>query len=254
RGDAGRADPPGGRALQPGERDDVARGERHRLLYRAGADALRVEPYRHVAQPAEARARERHATAFPGLPRIRRAAPNQGLDRPARPGLLAGARAALQGCRAEFLQHPLDETDLQNLDEEIGQNLKREAELNARVRIGRSRVSEVLTVQSTISTLRAQIEQLQGQRRVAREAFAFLSGLDASTPLNDTEAVPAALEPLADYLVRLELRPDVQAGQQRLTAADENIAVAKGARLPSIDLNGNYYLERSGALRDVDWD
>lgn len=146
------------------------------------------------------------------------------------------------------------ETDLKNLDEEIRQNLKREAELNARVRIGRSRVSEVLTVQSTISTLRAQIEQLQGQRRVAREAFAFLSGLDASTPLNDTEAVPAALEPLADYLVRLELRPDVQAGQQRLTAADENIAVAKGARLPSIDLNGNYYLERSGALRDVDWD
>lgn len=146
------------------------------------------------------------------------------------------------------------EQDLRNYDAEIKQDLDRETELNARVRIGRSRVSEVLTVQSTISALRAQVESLQGQLKVARETFAFLSGLDATTPLNDTEALPNQLEPVDTYLARLALRPDVKASQKRLAAARENVSVAKGANLPSVDLNGNYYLDRPGVLKDVNWD
>jgi outer membrane protein len=146
------------------------------------------------------------------------------------------------------------EQDLRNYDEEIGQNLDREAELKTRVRIGRSRDSEILNVQTTIGTLRAQIEQLRGQLRVERETFAFLSGLDSSTPLNDTEALPGELDPINDYLARIELRPDVQASRQRLTAARENVTSAKGAHLPSLDLNGNYYFDRPGALKDVAWD
>jgi hypothetical protein len=68
------------------------------------------------------------------------------------------------------------------------------------------------------------------------------------------------LEPLDEYLARLEMRPDVKASQQRLTAAQENTTVARGANLPSLDLNANRYLERSGYLRDAtnlrdsDWD
>jgi outer membrane protein len=146
------------------------------------------------------------------------------------------------------------EQDLRNLDAEIKQDLDREKELNARIRIGRSRIGEVLTVQSIISTLRAEVQHQQGQLSVARQAFAFLSGLDPATPLRDTEVLPANLEPLEDYLSRLALRPDVKAGQQRLTAAEENIKVARGARLPTIDLNANRYLNRTGTLRDSDWD
>jgi outer membrane protein len=146
------------------------------------------------------------------------------------------------------------EQDLRNYDEEIKQNLDREAELKARVRIGRSRISEILNVQTTIGTLRAQIEQLRGQLRVERERFAFLSGLESVTPLNDTEALPAGLNPIDDYLSRLTLRPDVQASRKRLTAAQENVTSAKGAHLPSVDLNGNYYFDRPGALKDVAWD
>ncbi len=146
------------------------------------------------------------------------------------------------------------EQDLWNLHEQIDQNLDREKELRDRVRIGRSRAGEMLTVQSTISTLRAQVEQLQAQLATAREAFAFLSGLPASTPLRDTETLPANLDTIETYLARLELRPDVKAGQLRLTAARENVAVARGARQPSLDLNANRYLERKGSLEDVDWD
>lgn len=146
------------------------------------------------------------------------------------------------------------EQDLWNLHEQINQNLEREKELRDRVRIGRSRSGEMLTVQSTISTLRAQVEQLQAQLATAREAFAFLSGLPASTPLRDTESLPTNLDTIETYLARLELRPDVRAVQHRLTAARENVAVARGARQPSLDLNANRYLERKGNLEDVDWD
>jgi outer membrane protein len=146
------------------------------------------------------------------------------------------------------------EQDLKNLDEQINHNLEREKELRDRVRIGRSRSGETLTVQSTISTLRAQVEQLRAQLSAAREALAFLSGLPASTPLRDTEMLPANLDTVEVYLARLELRPDVKAAQQRLTAARENISVARGAYQPSLDLNANRYLERKGNLENVDWD
>jgi outer membrane protein len=146
------------------------------------------------------------------------------------------------------------EQDLRNLDAEIRLDLDREKELNARVRIGRSRIGEVLTVQSAISTLRAQVQQLQGQLGVARQAFAFLSGLDPATPLRDTETLPASVEPVDEYLARLALRPDVKANRQRLTAAQENVSVARGAKLPSVDLNANRYLNRTGSLRDSEWD
>lgn len=145
------------------------------------------------------------------------------------------------------------EQELVNLDKEIEQNLQREREIRARVRIGRSRASEILTVQSAVSTLRAETEQLRGQELIARETLAFLSGLSAQTPLRDTEP-GAQPDPLDAYLARIDQRPDVQANRQRLTAAQENIEIAKGARLPSVDLSGNYYLKRTGSLEDVDWD
>lgn len=146
------------------------------------------------------------------------------------------------------------EQDLKNLDEQINQNVSREKELRDRVRIGRSRSGEMLTVQTTVSTLRAEVEQLRAQLSAAREAFAFLSGLAADTPLRDTENVSPSLESLDAYLARVPTRPDIRAAQQRLTAAKENVAVARGARQPSLDLNANRYLERRGSLEEVDWD
>ena len=146
------------------------------------------------------------------------------------------------------------ESDLKNLDEEIRLNEERLKDIEARIRIGRSRVSEALNVQTTVSSLRAVIEQLKGQLLVAREAFAFLSGLDAATPLTDGEALPDKLGPLDDYLAGIPARPDVQAAAKRVDAARENIAVARGEHLPSLDLNGNYYFERPGYLDDINWD
>ena len=146
------------------------------------------------------------------------------------------------------------EQDLKNLNEQIEQYQQREKELQDRVRIGRTRTGEVLTVQATISTLRAQVEQVRAQLSTARDIFAFLSGLPGTTPLRDTEVLPNDLDALDGYLVRVALRPDVRAAQRRQTAAQENISVARGEHLPSLDLNANRYLERTGSLENVEWD
>lgn len=146
------------------------------------------------------------------------------------------------------------EQDLMSLAEQIGQHQQRAKELQDRVHIGRSRPGEVLTIQSVISTLAAQIEQRKAELSAAREVFAFLSGLPAATALHDTQVLPAHPGTLEDYLARIALRPDVKAMQQREVAAQENLRVARGAHLPSLDLNANRYLERSGNLENVEWD
>ena len=149
------------------------------------------------------------------------------------------------------------ERDLATIQRELGQYRKRIAELNARIRIGRSRVSEVLTVQSVMATLQSQAEQVRGQLQVSRETLAFLTGFEAGIALRDAEDL--SLEPaqggrVAEYLSAIERRPDVQADQERQNAAEDNVRVAEGAHLPTIDLSANYYLVRSGSLQNVSWD
>jgi len=146
------------------------------------------------------------------------------------------------------------QSDLKNYQEEIRLNREREKDIRARVRIGRSRDSELLNEQSSISTLLATVEQLRGQLHVARQAFAFLSGLDAQTALQDSLSLPEQLEPLSAYLAGIQDRPDIHAAQQRLVAASEGIAIARGEHYPSLDLNANYYLDRPGYLADSKWD
>jgi len=146
------------------------------------------------------------------------------------------------------------ESDLTNLERQIEFNRARERELQERVRIGKSRVSETLTVQSAVSTLEAQREQIRAQLGTSRDVFAFLSGMAASTALRDTEVVPERIDSLDVYLGRLASRPDVIVAEGRLKAAQESISVARGDHWPSLDLSANRYLERSGNLEFVEWD
>lgn len=146
------------------------------------------------------------------------------------------------------------EGDIANYREEIRLNQERENEIRERVRIGRSRESELLNLQSTISTLLATVRQLRGQLSVAREALDFLSGLDANTPLRDVTRIPDKLPPLQRFLASIENRADVNAAKQRLLAATEGQAIARGEHYPSLDLNANYYLERPGYLNGSRWD
>jgi len=144
--------------------------------------------------------------------------------------------------------------DLNVLDNELELYQKRIKELQDRLNIGRSRITEVLTIQSAQAILKAQREQVLGQLEVAKEVLAFLTGLDANTRLDDTDDVPLNVGTLESYQSQVNLRPDVIAAQKNVDAYKSNVSVARGAYLPSVDLISDYYGERPDRAANGAWD
>jgi outer membrane protein len=145
------------------------------------------------------------------------------------------------------------ESDEFNFENQITLNQKRLKELEGYVRIGRSQDTDMLTLRSNISALEATLEATRGSLESARETLAFFSGQDRTLPIHDREALPAQIEPVAAYLARIEERPDVLSAKSALEANEESISIARGQHLPSLDLQGDYYLARPGTLSDVRW-
>ena len=146
------------------------------------------------------------------------------------------------------------EQDVANLKELKRLTEEREKELDQRRRIGRSRLSEVLTVQTQSQTLNSQIALAQGQLSIARETLAFLTGSNATMALEDSISKEPTSENLSRLLDSLNDRPDIQAAHSRVESAEQSIWAVKGGHLPSVDLGGNYYFKRPGILRETKWD
>jgi outer membrane protein len=146
-------------------------------------------------------------------------------------------------------------SDCVNFENEIKVNENRLKELQGFLRIGRSRMTELLTFQTNISSLEAQLETSRTMYETAKDVLAFLTGWNRETPITDTEAGSLALESdVAHYLKRIDERPEVRAAIANVKVTDEGISIARGAHFPSIDLLGDYYLDRPGALSSVNWD
>jgi outer membrane protein len=146
------------------------------------------------------------------------------------------------------------EQDLRNIKSELELYESNIQEIRKRVTIGRSRLNESLTLQAAQSQLQAEQEVLRGQLAAARETLAYLTGLEPTALLKPLDSNLAQKASLESYLASLENRPDIKASSLLSEAAEENIAIQKGAHLPSLDLTGNYYLKRAGVNADSNWD
>jgi outer membrane protein len=144
--------------------------------------------------------------------------------------------------------------DLQIIDSELDQYEKRIKELQDRLAIGRSRITEVLTDQSAQAILKAQKQQVLGQLEVAKEVLAFLTGLEQETALDDSGRPPSETGPLDTYQSEISARPDVMAAQENVKAFKSNVSVAKGAYLPSVDLISDFFVERPDRHANGNWD
>lgn len=146
------------------------------------------------------------------------------------------------------------ENDRAILEKEVRLYKQRIGELQDRVAIGRSRQTEVLTVQVSLATLEAQLEQAKAQVVAARELLGFITGTTI-TAVSDAQVVPRIAEPLAFYVQKIAQRPDIIAADARIAATSKNIDIATGAFLPAADVGANYYLQRpTGTLKDSHWD
>jgi outer membrane protein len=146
------------------------------------------------------------------------------------------------------------EQDIVNLQSQIGALERRIQDLKQRIKIGRSRLTEVLTVQASLSSLRAQLFQTKGQLQVAKETFSYVTGETGNFSLSDTLQVQNKISPLNVYMDSLAKRPELKMKQLQYEASDKGVSIAKGAHLPSIDLNGNYYFKRFGFFNNIPWD
>jgi outer membrane protein len=147
------------------------------------------------------------------------------------------------------------ERDMLNLKEESGFLVDRIKELEHRQRIGRGQAVDVLTAKSQLATLNVQLEKDSVGLEMARDAFGFLTGLPADTLLvDDAGPTTPVLQALPSYLDRIQSRPDVRASKEGLNGAELGIDLAKANHLPSVGLQYDRYLLRSGMTKDVEWD
>lgn len=129
----------------------------------------------------------------------------------------------------------------------------RTKELQRFVDLGRSRQAEVLSAQTTLASLDAQIESIKQSYSDARQLLFFLTGVPPEVPLLDQRSTQAPAN-LDEALTRAGKRPDVLASVEALNQADLNVGYQKGGYYPSLSFLGNYYTERVGFLSDVRWD
>ena len=127
-------------------------------------------------------------------------------------------------------------------------------ELKERERLGRSRTSEVASAEVQLRRVEADMELVRGQETTAAHLLEFLTGLPQIGPLADPDQMVLALAPEEDYLSTGSNRPDVRAAEETWRVAQQEVRVAQAGFWPTVDAEGNYYVDRAGAAQNVTWD
>lgn len=146
------------------------------------------------------------------------------------------------------------EKELNILQSIRGTYQKRIGELQDRIRLGKSRESELLTVQSDLASNQAEIERVKGDILAARDSLGFLVGEEITSRLTDEFPVPGRGPSLDSFLSARNARPDLGASGEAVKLAKGQLDYEKGGRLPRLDMEANYYPYRVGFQKDIDWD
>ncbi len=151
-----------------------------------------------------------------------------------------------------MLRYEKDVAINQGIRELLG---KRIEELQAREKIGRSRMSEVLTVKTKLKSLEADLAASQGALATTRYMLEFLTGTELEGKTLDEETSEAvSSKTLTEHLKMALIRSDVKAAEFAVKTAWRGIVVAQSGFWPLITLNHNQYQRREGALANLDWD
>jgi outer membrane protein len=164
------------------------------------------------------------------------------------------ARQLFYDTATAFFTVLMNAQDVANYENEIEVNMKRVKELSEFYRIGRAKESDLLTFKANVAAIASSLEAARTQLETSKDVLAFETGWPRDTAITDTEPSPAGPVDVQNYLGQIDERPDVQVAISGLKANSEGIPIARGGHLPSVDLLGNYYFTRPGALSDVSWD
>lgn len=145
--------------------------------------------------------------------------------------------------------------DLSTQEEIIRLLDDRAGELMQREKIGKSRISEVVSARARLKTAQANRARIQGLWAIQKRFLEFLTGISMMKRELVEEQLPLEpLLPLDAYLDRSESRPDVKAAEQALKTAQQRIIVAQSGLWPEIALENHLYEKREGFQSGIDWD
>jgi outer membrane protein TolC len=130
---------------------------------------------------------------------------------------------------------------------------KRVSELEKRKRIGRSRAIDVLTARSQRARVLAESMSLESDLNKLEAELRALIQWNEKLQLKDEITLSQLQIPVSDKNKLLNA-PSYKTNQLSKQAAELNLSIDKTSHIPSLDLAGNYYLNRTGTNSEVSWD
>jgi len=131
---------------------------------------------------------------------------------------------------------------------------ERVADQERRVRLGKSRESELIQSRNALVQARVTVERTRGLLASSRELLLFYIGLPSGQlQLRDTAPPPPHRLTLADYLDKTGQRPDILASIEAGRSARAQLSAAKGEHWPNISFEGNYYAYDSDNIQTGEW-
>ncbi len=120
-------------------------------------------------------------------------------------------------------------------------------------KMGRSRTAVVSNTQAQLAQVDADTESVKNQLVQARENLATLADIKNDQRLASEENYSTPAVTLEDIEAKVENRPDVQAAAASVAVADAYLLQAHGGHLPTISVQGQYYLQQDGGGTTPDW-
>ena len=147
----------------------------------------------------------------------------------------------------------LVERDLKNNEQLLDLYGKTIQELRRRVDIGRSRQSEILRTNSQLYRLQADTRSRATQFEHAKLVLSTLTGTDNGLDLADTSDIGDPGYTMADLARIADARWDVKAAREQVEYAKGGVLAAYGVHLPSLYLEGSYFLYYGQTTPTPDW-
>jgi outer membrane protein len=129
--------------------------------------------------------------------------------------------------------------------------LDRIKDLRDRERIGKSRLSEIVSTQTQLYGLDSEIESVKQSESIARQLLEFLIGRSVGAIIDPQ--VDFNLKTESQYLALAAFRPDVEAAHFAWQSDQKKIAIARSGLLPQVSLESDYYTHRTSIPQDSEW-
>ena len=139
--------------------------------------------------------------------------------------------------------------EIKTLDEQYKLLEKRVRLLQQRAKIGRSKPSDVVAAQSQMARIYAELVKTRSNRQLTVANLKSLTGLEQIGPLS----IPFDIDSMQATKFKLEQvldAPLIKEKEFEIALAKNYISTARSEFLPSVDLTGNYFLQRDG-LRNI---